>query len=270
MRITTDPTTSHTQIAEEIFNGNSGYSLQVLWPLAAVFAGKMPRRISASTAKSYIGWLDRMRRIVLRDLDSGQSQGVEMALDEVSDAFLQAAGRATGIGDAATSDAEAASVQVDTSQPGIYVFTTPTYLAYPPFNFPDDLSRQDFRYLKVGGTNVDVDGRVHGEIGRQTGLPEPYIIVAKFIGAEPDVDYRLKERRMHRTLEQARHGPTEDGTRRSRSRGAGTEWFVTRLPLVIEVAELLDLHLSLDPEFRETMNARFQDCDLPDWTFGEI
>lgn len=266
-RLTDDPTVTHTQIAEEIFNGNSGYNLQVLWPLAALFAAKMPRRISSSTAKSYVGWLDRVRRIVLRDLSTEQSQAVEAVLDEVSDAFVQAAGRAAGLGEDASREAEAASERVDTSQPGIYVFTTPTYLAYPPFGFPDDLARQDFRYLKTGSTSVDVSGRIHGEIGRQTGLPEPYIIVAKFTCSESDVDYLLKERQIHLLLGAARHGPEEDGTRRSRSRGAGTEWFITRLPFVIAVAESLGLQLSLDADYRETMNERFQECDLPDWMF---
>lgn len=261
-----DPDVSRRDLTDAVFNGNSGYTLQILWPIVAIFAGRMPRKVSTTTAQSYVGWVERIRRVIDRDLDPKQRPGIEQVLDVVSDAFASAAGVSTMSTAEVAREAEDASDRVSTNEPGIYVFTTPTYLAYPPLGWnTEDPARQDFRYLKTGSTTVDVHGRIQSEIRRQTGLPEPYLILARFVGVGDNVDYVALERQIHRALNAARHGPEEDGTRRSSSRGAGTEWFITRLPLIIAVAEMLDLVLSIPEELRATNNATFEECELPDW-----
>lgn len=266
--ISQDPQMTRQDLTEAVFNSNSGYTLQLIWPLTGMFAGRMPRRISASTAQGYLAWLERFRRVIVPGLQAHEQTAVEMVLDSVMEAFQQAVGASTGDSAEAAREAEEASDRVDTSQPGIYVFTTPTYLAYPPFGWPtEDATRQDFRYLKTGSTSVDVSGRIQSEIRRQTGLPEPYLILAKFT-ADGDVDYLALERTIHRVLGEARHGPEEDGSRRRASRGAGTEWFITRLPLVVAVAEGLGLELDRDPTLIKGLNELFEECELPDWIIG--
>ena len=261
-----DPSITRSQLTESVFNGNSGYTLGILWPLVSIFTGRMPRRVGGSTGRSYAGWLGRIRRVVIKDLDAAVGEALSEVLDAVEDAYAQASiNPSSGSAEVARS-AEDVTERVNVEEPGIYVFSTPTYLAYPPFGWnTDDLSRQDFRYLKTGSTTVDMQGRVHSEIGRQTGLPEPYLIVAKFQSETPGSDYVALERGIHRVLGEARHGPEEDGTRRSRGRGAGTEWFVTRLPLVVAIAESLGLRLAMSDDIKSQINDVFDQCELPDW-----
>lgn len=264
--ISSNPALTRRDLTEEVFNGNAGYTQQILWPLVSIFAGKMPRKVASSTATGYLGWLDRIRRVVLRDLPSEQAQGVAAVIEAVSDCYAQAAGVPSGEDAEAARGVEGASSRVDTNEPGIYVFTTPTYLAYPPFGWDaDDLSRQDFRYLKTGSSTVDMHGRIQTEIRRQTGLPEPYIILAKFQGSTPGFDYADAERKIHRLLAAARHGPEEDGTRRSSTKGAGTEWFITRLPFIVMLAESLGLSLSMSEDLKSGVNEMLDACELPDW-----
>lgn len=265
--ISRNPSLTRSDLTEEVFNGNAGYTQQILWPLVSIFAGRMPRKVASSTATGYLGWLDRIRRVVLRDLPSEQAQAVTAVLEAVSDCYAQAAGAPSGEEAEAARGVEGASSRVDTNEPGIYVFTTPTYLAYPPFGWDaDDLSRQDFRYLKTGSSTIDVHGRIQTEIRRQTGLPEPYIILAKFQGSSPGYDYAEAERKIHRLLAAARHGPEEDGTRRSSTKGAGTEWFITRLPFILMLADSLDLSLNMTDDLKFGVNDMLDACELPDWT----
>jgi hypothetical protein len=263
------PEISRQELTEAVFHGNSGYSLQVTWPLVSIFAAHMPRRIASSTAQAYAGWIDRIRRIAIDGISGEEALAVETILDLVSDAYLQAVGQHSSEGAEIVRVAEGATERLDTNQPGIYVFTTPTYLAYPPFGWnTDDISRHDFRYLKTGSTSVDVTGRIQAEIRRQTGLPEPYVVVATFRGVAPNADYLAIERSIHLILGEARHGPEEDGTRRGSARGAGTEWFITRLPLLVVIAQSLGLELSMDEEFKTKINNMFEECDLPNWLFS--
>ena len=78
------------------------------------------------------------------------------------------------------------------------------------------------------------------------------------------------ERTIHRVLGEARHGLEEGGSRRRSARGAGTEWFITRLPLVIAVAEGLGLSLDRDPALVAGLNEMFEECDLPDWVLAHL
>jgi len=261
-----NPNVTRNELTEQIFSGNAGYALQILWPLISLFSGQMPRRVASSTATSYVGWLDRIRRVVLRDLQEKDAKAVTSVIEAVSNSYTEVASTTTHASSEAMQKVEGASGRVDTDQPGIYVFTTPTYLAYPPLGWDiEDLSRQDFRYLKTGSTTVDVTGRVQSEIGRQTGLPEPYLILANFQGPDSSFDYAEAEQRIHRLLAAARHGPEKDGTRRSTARGAGTEWFITRLPFIIAVADAVGLHLVTSDDLKMSVNEMFEDCELPDW-----
>ena len=111
-------------------------------------------------------------------------------------------------------------------------------------------------------------GRIQSEIRRQTGLPEPYVILARFTTSDQGADYLALERAIHRILGEARHGPEDDGTRRASGRGAGTEWFITRLPLVSAIADSLGLSLVISEELKTSLNQMFDECDLPDWSLG--
>ena len=250
----TNPRMGTAELSGSVFGGNAGYTLHVMWPLASIFAGRMPRKVSGSTGKSYVGWVDRIRRVVMRDLPLASVDDVAAVLDAVSDAYTGAI-------------LPAAATEVDPSRlveevvergaddgPGIYVVTTPTYLAHPPFGWnADDPARHDFRYLNVSS-----------ELIRQPGLPEPYIVLAVVRAVGPDVDYEDLAGRIRRLLSEARHGPERDGTQRPP--GAGEGWFITRLPLVLAVADVLGLQVALSDDQRATVNEMLSACQLPDWT----
>lgn len=263
------PQMGTAELTGTVFGGTAGYTLHVMWPLASIFAGRMPRKVAGSTGKSYVGWLERIRRVVMRDLPLASVEGVSAVLDAVGDAYASAVAAAPSPDADAGRLVEVAGERVDTDVPGIYVVTTPTYLAHPPFGWStEDLARADFRYLLVASTTVDGDGRAVGEIGLLSGLPEPSIILAVLQSADPDVDYLAKERQIHRLLSEARHGPERDGTQRSAGRGAGTGWFITRLPFVVMVAEALGLELVLPEDLRAGVNEMLSACQLADWTLG--
>lgn len=264
-----NPQMGTAELTSTVFGGTAGYTLHVMWPLASIFAGRMPRKVAGSTGKSYVGWIDRIRRVVLPGLPLASVNGVSAVLDAVSDAYASAVTAVSSPDVDAGRLVEVASERVDTDVPGIYVATTPTYLAHPPFGWStEDLARLDFRYLHVGSTTVDGDGRVVSEVGLLTGLPEPSIILATFQSADPGVDYRAKERQIHRLLSEARHGPERDGTQRSAGQGAGTGWFITRLPFIVALAEALGLELVMPDDLRAGVNEILSACQLTDWTLG--
>ena len=267
--IRVDPYIPRTETTDVFLGGNAGYMLQVFWPLTSIFTGYMPLKVARTTATSYIGWLHRIFKAVHLEMSTVDRRSLEVVTQLVSEAYAQAAGSPSPDEARAARQVEGATTQVDTSDPGIYVFTTPTYLAYPPFGWnPNDASRQDFRYLKTGSTTVDIDGRIQSEIRRQTGLPEPYIIVARFKHPSEAFHYAGAEQTIHHLLAEARHGPEDDGTRREARRNAGTEWFITRLPLIHAIARSLDLELSVDDAFQERLNELFEECDLPNWVLS--
>ncbi len=264
-----NPQMGTAELSGAVFGGTAGYTLHVMWPLASIFAGRMPRKVAGSTGKSYVGWIERIRRVVMRGLPEASVEGVAAVLDAVSDAYASAVVTAPSPDADAGRLAEVASERVDTDEPGIYVVTTPTYLAHPPFGWnADDPARQDFRYLNVGSTTVDADGRVTSEVSRQTGLPEPYVILAVLTSADPDADYLAKERQIHRLLSEARHGPEKDGTQRTAGQGAGTGWFITRLPFILAIAEAIGLEPAMSDDLRSGVNEILAACQLTDWTLG--
>jgi len=264
-----NPQMGTAELSGTVFGGTAGYTLHVMWPLASIFAGRMPRKVAGSTGKSYIGWVDRIRRVVMRDLPLASVEGVAGVLDAVSDAYASAVVAAPSQDMDAGRLAEVASERVDTDEPGIYVFTTPTYLAHPPFGWnTEDAARLDFRYLNVGSTSVDGDGRVVRGISLGSGLPEPFIILAALRSADPGADYLAKEGQIHRLLSEARHGPEKDGTQRTSAQGAGEGWFITRLPFILAIAEAIGLEPVMSDELRSGVNEILAACQLTDWSVG--
>jgi hypothetical protein len=264
-----NPRMGTAELSSAVFGGTAGYTMHVMWPLTSIFAGRMPRKVAGSTGKSYVGWVDRIRRVALRGLPLSSVDGVSAVLDAVSDAYASAVVAAPSADVEAGRLVEVASERVDTGEPGIYVFTTPTYLAHPPFGWnAEDLARADFRYLNVASTTVDDDGRVVSELGRENGLPEPYIILAAFRAAEDVPDYLATEGQIHRLLAEARHGPEKDGTQRTAGQGAGEGWFITRLPFILAIAEALGLELVMSDDLRSGVNEMLAACQLTDWTLG--
>jgi hypothetical protein len=264
-----NPQMGTADLTSTVFGGSAGYTLHVMWPLASIFAGRMPRKVAGSTGKSYVGWVERIRRVALRGLPAANVDAVAAVLDAVSDAYTSAVVAVPSQDADAGRLVEVASEQVNVDEPGIFVYTTPTYLAHPPFGWnTDDLARLDFRYLNVSSTTVDEDGQVVSELGRQTGLPEPYVILAVLQSADPDADYRAIEGQIHRLLAEARHGPEKDGTQRMAGQGAGAAWFITRLPFILAIAEILGLESAMSDDLRAGVNEILAACQLTDWTLG--
>lgn len=264
-----NPQMGTAELTSTVFGGNAGYTLHVMWPLTSIFAGRMPRKVADSTGKSYIGWVDRIRRVVMRGLPLASVDAVSAVLDAVSDAYTSAVVAVASPEVEAGRLVEAASERVNTDEPGIYVVTTPTYLAHPPFGWStEDQARLDFRYLQVGSTTLDGDGRVVSELSRQSGLPEPYIVLAALRSADPAADYLARERQIHRLLSEARHGPERDGTQRLPDQGAGAGWFITRLPFILAIAEAIGLEPAMSDDLRSGVNEILTACQLTDWTLG--
>ena len=262
-----NPRMGTAELSSAVFGGSAGYTLHVMWPLASVFTGRMPRKVAGSTGKSYVGWIDRIRRSVLRELPLSSLASVSAVLDAVGDAYAGAVASLPPADAEPGQLAEAASERVDTDEPGIYVMTTPTYLAHPPFGWnTDDPARADFRFLRVGSTTVDAEGGVVSALTRQGDLPEPLLVLAAFRATVPPADYPTAERQIRRLLSEARHGPERDGTARPEGPGAG--WFITRLPFILAVAEVVGLELAMAEDLRAGVNELLSACQLTDWTLA--
>jgi hypothetical protein len=206
---------------------------------------------------------------VMRGVPFASLDAVSAVLDAVNDAYMSAVAAVPASDGDAVRLVEGASERVDTGEPGIYVYTTPTYLAHPPFGWNgEDMARQDFRFLHVGSTTVDGDGRLVSELSRQSGLPEPFIVLAVLQGAEPVTDYLAKVEQIHRLLSEARHGPETDGTQRAEDQGAGAGWFITRLPFILAIAEAIGLELVMSDDLKAGVNEMLSTCQLTDWALG--
>ncbi len=119
---------------------------------------------------------------------------------------------------AATVEAEAVT--------GVYVYALPHYLRYP---YDPDSGRT---LLKVGRSGRDVIERFRNQT-RTTALPEEPLPLRVYptLTSEKAVEV---ERLYHRLLEAADHD-------RSRARTGGTEWFLTSVRFLDEIANVLGL-----------------------------
>lgn len=120
------------------------------------------------------------------------------------------------------------------SQPGVYVYTLPTYYRTPKKADPD-------RFLyKIGKTDRFVGGRVR-EQQRMTGLPEdPWTLrVYRSVDHSP----AEMERVFHDLLDAAGHS-------RASGQYAGREWFATNLEFLDAIARAMgfEIHEARVPE----------------------
>lgn len=119
---------------------------------------------------------------------------------------------------AATVEAEAVS--------GVYVYALPHYLRYP---YDPESGRT---LLKVGRSGRDVIERFRNQT-RTTALPEEPLLLRVYPTTTSDRATEV-ERQYHRLLEAADHD-------RSRARTGGTEWFLTSVRFLDEIANVLGL-----------------------------
>ena len=122
---------------------------------------------------------------------------------------------------------EATATAEERGIPGIYVYSLPHYIRYPY----DDASGRTL--LKVGRADRNVVRRFR-EQTRTTALPEDPVLLRVY--ACEAADSNAKERLFHRLLEAADHD-------RSTARTGGTEWFLTSVRFLDEVASVLGLRI---------------------------
>jgi len=108
--------------------------------------------------------------------------------------------------------------------PGIYVYTLPHYLHHP---YDPDTGRTLY---KVGRSDRDVIERFRSQT-RITALPEEPVLLRIYRIDESETSATI-ERQFHLTLEAADHD-------RSTARTGGTEWFLTSLKFLDQIAGLL-------------------------------
>ena len=122
--------------------------------------------------------------------------------------------------------------------PGIYVYALPHYLRFPVIRADSDESNPR-TYLKVGMSRVDAKGRVQQQA--TTALPEPPLILRRYVLRAKRADYASVEDKMHRHLNAADHN-------QNRRSGAGKEWFLTHLTFIDSTADLLDLAIDYEDQ----------------------
>lgn len=111
---------------------------------------------------------------------------------------------------------------------GIYVYALPHYLRYP---YDKDSGRT---LLKVGRSDRDVIERFRSQT-RTTALPEEPVLL-RLYPVEDGAPSTEVERTFHRLLEAADHD-------RSKARTGGTEWFLTSVRFLDEIANTLRLKI---------------------------
>lgn len=126
------------------------------------------------------------------------------------------------------SDAIEATVEAEEhAVPGVYVYSLPHYVRHPY----DETSGRTL--LKVGRADRSVIRRFR-EQTRTTALPEDPVLLRVYPCAENESTET--ERTFHRLLEAADHD-------RSKARTGGTEWFLTSVRFLDEVAAVLHLEI---------------------------
>lgn len=136
------------------------------------------------------------------------------------------------VDDSAAVEAEDADLAKETvrgekeGMPGVYVYGLPHYLRYPS---DPETGRT---LLKVGRSKVDAEKRARGQ--RNTALPEDPALLRVY-ECRPE-EAALFEHRFHRLLEAAGHA-------KPASRTGGTEFFLTTVRFLDEIARQLGLEL---------------------------
>jgi hypothetical protein len=122
---------------------------------------------------------------------------------------------------------EATTQAEELAVPGVYVYALPHYLRHP---YDEDSGRT---LLKVGRADRSVIRRFREQV-RTTALPEDPVLLRVYRCDEDDSTRH--ERKFHSLLEAADHD-------RSKARTGGTEWFLTSLKFLDEIATTLDLEV---------------------------
>lgn len=118
--------------------------------------------------------------------------------------------------------------------PGIYVYSLMHYLRYPY----DAISGRTL--MKVGRSDRDVIQRFR-EQTRTTALPEEPVLLRIYRGKNTDGELSVIEKKFHALLEAADHA-------RSAARTGGTEWFLTSLKFLDEIADTLSMSATINEE----------------------
>ena len=118
--------------------------------------------------------------------------------------------------------------------PGVYVYSLMHYLTYP---YDPESGRT---LMKVGMSDRDVIRRFR-EQTRTTALPEEPILLRIYEILELNVSLSQVEKTFHNLLEAADH-------ERSSARTGGTEWFLTSLRFLDQIAETLCLKVTTNQD----------------------
>ena len=120
---------------------------------------------------------------------------------------------------------------------GVYVYSLMHYLRYPY----DPASGRTL--MKVGRSDRDVIQRFR-EQTRTTALPEEPVLLRIYQKRESTSEVSVLEKKFHSLLEAADHD-------RSAARTGGTEWFLTSLKFLDEIADTLNLEITVNNEVTE-------------------
>lgn len=122
---------------------------------------------------------------------------------------------------------EATTEAEDNAVPGVYVYSLPHYLRHP---YDEESGRT---LLKVGRADRSVIKRFREQI-RTTALPEEPVLLRIYVCSEDGSI--AQEATFHRLLVAADH-------HRSKARTGGTEWFLSSVRFLDEVAATLELEV---------------------------
>ena len=208
------------EIRERFGLENSSFVWNYDRKIRAILDGDLP------TSPSIVRGCARKLRVLLRNGDFSHETratlqaNLEVLVEQQND--LQSAERETeeALRRAASVEAEGVS--------GVYVYVLPHYLRYP---YDPDSGRT---LLKVGRSDRDVIQRFRNQT-RTTALPEEPLLLRIYPTEDGEGSTEM-ERKFHRLLEAADHD-------RSRARTGGTEWFLTSVRFLDEVAITLGLEV---------------------------
>lgn len=207
------------EIAAAEGNENVGFVYNYRTQLRALLDGEIPTspNIALQTSRRVKKWLKtlnlrselRTELEGLRDELQQKAEDVVAQQDEVATAVI------------ASETAEAKGT------PGIYVYTLPHYRLHP---VDSDTGKT---LLKVGHSSKDAYYRA-GSAGRLTALPEDPILLRIY----PVAESAATEKEFHAWLRDADHVG-------SRTRRAGSEWFLTSTKFLDRIARSLGLSIEV-------------------------
>jgi hypothetical protein len=190
--------------------------------LAALLEGDLPTAPSMAIATAR-----RFKRVLRAESLSDHTRSLlqsNLALLEVAAASEAARVLEDVQALRATEEAEARELT------GVYVYSLPHYLRYP---YDPESGRT---LLKIGRSDRDVIARFRLQT-RTTALPEEPVLLRVYVTNDEDGASQV-ERKFHRLLEAADHD-------RSTARTGGTEWFLTSVRFLDEIASTLHLNIDL-------------------------